>query len=172
MYQIWGGTYYASSDGLDGYSSVRVAEASYTQAADTGWQEITLDQGYLLPSRASGDLSAALSINISGLSFRPRLVMLEPASNAAAAAVTPVGSGNNRFLMCFTELTATGERDTTRGFFALTLLTNNTASLSDRNIGLYPDSNWEYLYLCSWLNNAAAQNTRINAGSWRWRAIG
>lgn len=167
-----GGTYYASSDGLDGYSSVRVAEASYTQAADTGWQAITLDQDYPIPARTGGDLSEALTIDISELPFRPRLLMLGPNGNTPARNVTQPDATYHRFLVSSTELTDTGVRDTDRGFFTYFIMTQNYAGMSGSNVGLYPDSNWSVLRLLAWGMNATINNMRIKAGSWRWRAIG
>ena len=149
-----------------------VDPASYSQAADTGWQAITTTQDYPIPDRTNGDLTTALTIDISALTFRPRLILFGPNGNTPARNVTVPDATYNRMLISVTELTASGGRNTTPGFFTYFLTTGNSAGMSGSNIGLYPDTNWNVLRLLAWGANATINNIRIKAGSWRWRAIG
>ena len=157
--------------GADGMSSVTVAAASYSQAADTGWKSITTDRDYPIPDHDTGDLETALTIDISSLTFRPRLVFLRPSSSTAASNLTQPDETYYRFLNSVTELKPDGSKND-RSFWCGILAPGNYALIALNRTGLFPDEDWTVLRLLAWPTNSTFRSTRVKAGSWSWRAIG
>lgn len=151
---------------------------SYADAHDTGWNIVTVPAALSIPLITSSDLSSAFTIDISHLTFRPRLFLFEPATNAQAEAVTAPDETYNRFLFSMNEITETGERRTDPGYACIFLETRDLERKTDlarkasNNIGLYPDSNWSVLRLVAYATNAVVDLIRIKRGNWRWRGIG
>ena len=145
---------------------------SYADAHDTGWNIVTVPAALSIPLITSSDLSSALTIDISALTFHPRLILLEPATNAQAEAVTAPDETYHRFLFSMNEISETGERKTAPGYACIFLETTNLARKASNNIGLYPDSDWSVLRLVAYATNAVVDLIRIKRGNWRWRGIG
>lgn len=96
---------------------------SYADAHDTGWQNVTVPAALSIPLITSSDLSSAFTIDISALTFRPRLILFEPATNTQAEAVTAPDDTYHRFLFSMNEITETGERRIDKGYACIFLET-------------------------------------------------